>query len=178
MSEKGTWKPGESFDPTKEYGEGGGGIPDPDKYFAMVSGVEVGESSNHNPQIVVSLRLIQGSKTKGQFRGTRFRDWLVLTENSIWRLENLCKAIGLTESFDPTDAEVVNELFYQKILYANVGKDGDKTRVVKPFFEQASKEDQKRFKQFEVPEDWDDRSFEFPSEEESEESSEADPFAS
>lgn len=77
--------------------------PKPGLYRAKITQVEVGQSKAGNDQLVVHFQITtDGSGRKTEFKGSKMRTWIGLSEASQWKLGEFVDAVNGPESGDLT----------------------------------------------------------------------------
>lgn len=112
------------YDGRKELEEG--------RYIALVNLVFPKRSASGNDMVVFEFRII-GRHGKGGKSGF---EYYLLTEEQMWKLAKLCRAIGVDKPFDPTSLKSLTKLLHNQIIVINVelrdDKDKDGAKVKRP----------------------------------------------
>lgn len=112
------------YDGRKELEEG--------RYIALVNLVFPKRSASGNDMVVFEFRII-GRNGKGGKSGF---EYYLLTEEQMWKLAKLCRAIGVDKPFDPTSLKALSKFLHNQIVIINVelrdDKDKDGEKVKRP----------------------------------------------
>jgi hypothetical protein len=80
------------IDQTEAWSAGGGLLP-PGRHLCRIVDTEEGESSNGNPQMILTLEAIAGEHVGGQIK-----DWIVVVPQTYGRVRQILDAAGLLSS--------------------------------------------------------------------------------
>jgi len=114
------------FDPTQHEGSGGGGggrLEVAGEYLLTLTKLSREKTNSGKPYALVRARVITGSQ-----KGRSYMERIYLNDEALWRLAQICKAVGHTSPFELGSDKELGDAILHKPFKARirVKQEGDK----------------------------------------------------